>query len=39
VGRTLYFDPESYSCTGDKEANAMFTRKQYRAPFVVPKLT
>ena len=38
VGRTLYFDPESYSCKGDAEANALFTRKQYRAPFVVPKL-
>ena len=37
VGRTLYFDPETYSCKGDAEANAMFTRTQYRAPFVVPK--
>ena len=38
VGRTLYFDPVTYSCKGDAEANAMFTRKQYRSPFTVPKL-
>ena len=37
VGRTLYFDPETYSCKGDAEANAMFRRK-YRAPFEVPEL-
>ncbi|MDP2996435.1 MAG: gfo/Idh/MocA family oxidoreductase, partial [Bryobacterales bacterium] len=38
VGRTLYFDPETYTCKGDAEANAMFTRTRYRAPYVVPKL-
>jgi predicted dehydrogenase len=38
VGRTLHFDPVTYSCKGDAEANAMFTRKQYRSPFTVPKL-
>ena len=37
--RTLYFDPVSYSCKGDAEATAMFTRNQYRAPFVVPDVT
>jgi Oxidoreductase family, C-terminal alpha/beta domain len=37
VGRTLYFDPETYSCKGDSEANALF-RRQYRAPFEVPQL-
>ncbi len=37
VGRTLYFDPETYSCKGDDEANALFRRK-YRAPFEVPQL-
>ena len=37
LGRTLHFDAASYSCAGDPEANAMFTRK-YRAPFTVPKL-
>jgi predicted dehydrogenase len=37
LGRTVHFDAANYTCTGDKEATAMFTR-QYRAPFVVPKL-
>ncbi len=36
VGRTLEFDPETWSCKGDHEATAMFTR-DYRAPFVVPE--
>ena len=38
VGRTLHFDPKTYSCIGDSEANLLFTRPQYRAPFVVPTL-
>jgi hypothetical protein len=38
LGRTLYFDPATYGCRGDAEANAMFTRTRYRPPFVVPKL-
>ena len=38
TGRTLYFDPVTYSCTGDAEATAMFTRNQYRAPFAVPNV-
>ena len=36
VRRTLTFDPATYSCPGDPEATAMFTRTQYRSPFVVP---
>jgi predicted dehydrogenase len=36
LGRTLQFDPETYSCKGDAEANRMFTR-EYRKPFVVPE--
>jgi predicted dehydrogenase len=36
VGRTLEFDSEKMQITGDKEANALLTRK-YRAPFVVPE--
>ncbi len=36
LGRSLEFDAASYSCRGDAEANAMFTRA-YRAPFVVPE--
>jgi hypothetical protein len=35
LGRSLHFEKDSLTCTGDQEANAMFTR-QYRAPFVVP---
>lgn len=38
TGRTLHFDPVTYSCTGDAEATAMFSRTQYRAPFVVPNV-
>jgi len=38
VGRTVHFDPKTYTCIGDAEANKLFTRPQYRAPFVVPKL-
>ncbi len=37
VGRTLYFDPETFSCKGDSEANAMF-RRTYRQPFAVPEI-
>jgi len=37
LGRTIHFDAATYTCTGDKEATAMFTRN-YRAPFVVPKI-
>jgi predicted dehydrogenase len=35
LGRTVHFDAANYRCTGDEEANRMFTRN-YRAPFVVP---
>ncbi|GAA4405021.1 Gfo/Idh/MocA family oxidoreductase [Nibrella viscosa] len=35
LGRTLKFDPQKEQFIGDKEANAMLTRK-YRAPYVVP---
>ena len=38
LGRSVHFDAASYSCPGDKEANAMF-RREYRKPFVVPQLT
>ena len=39
TGRTLQFDPVTYSCKGDAEATAMFSRKQYRSPFIVPNVT
>ena len=38
LGRSLHFDSGTYTCKGDAQANAMFTRPQYRAPFVVPKV-
>jgi predicted dehydrogenase len=37
LGRTVNFDDKTWSCPGDKEATAMFTRN-YRSGFVVPKL-
>lgn len=36
VGRTVQFDAESFAIVGDKEANALFSRK-YRKPYVVPE--
>ncbi|MCC6365760.1 MAG: Gfo/Idh/MocA family oxidoreductase [Bryobacterales bacterium] len=36
LGRTLHFDANTYTVTGDKEATAMFTRN-YREGFAVPK--
>lgn len=35
LGRTLEFDPQKELFVGDKQANAMLTRK-YRAPYVIP---
>lgn len=35
TGRVLRFDPKAEKIIGDKEANAMLTRK-YRAPYLVP---
>jgi len=37
LGRTLNFNAEKWECTGDPEATRMFTRSQYRKPFVVPQ--
>ncbi len=36
VGRSLEFDSEKMQIVGDKEANAMLSRK-YRSPFIVPE--
>ena len=36
VGRTIHFDENTMTCTGDAEANKMLTRA-YRKPFVVPE--
>lgn len=38
TGRTLHFDPVTYSCKGDAEATAMFARSETRPPFVVPQI-
>ncbi|HEY0110577.1 MAG TPA: Gfo/Idh/MocA family oxidoreductase [Fibrella sp.] len=35
LGRTLNFDPQKEVFVGDKQANAMLTRK-YRAPYLIP---
>ena len=38
LGRTVSFDEKTWTCPGDKEATAMFTRKGgYRKPYVVPE--
>jgi predicted dehydrogenase len=37
LGRTLNFDAVTMTCKGDAEANRMFTRVTYRAPYVVPE--
>jgi len=36
VGRTIHFDSNTMTCTGDAEANRLLTRA-YRKPFVVPE--
>jgi hypothetical protein len=37
VGRTLNYDSATHTVKNDPEANRLFTRN-YRAPFIVPKL-
>ena len=37
VGRTLYFDPQTFTCKGDEEANTHF-RRRYRPEFTVPEI-
>jgi len=39
TGRTLHFDPATYTFTGDADANQYLTRPEYRAPWVLPKIT
>lgn len=36
LGRSLDFDPEKMEILNDPEANAMMSREEYRAPFVIP---
>jgi len=37
AGRTLRFDPATYTFTGDADANQFLTRPEYRQPWVLPK--
>jgi predicted dehydrogenase len=38
VGRTVQFDPQTYTFGDDKEANAQLTRAEYRKPWLLPKI-
>jgi predicted dehydrogenase len=38
AGRTLRFDPATYTFAGDAEANQYLTRAEYRKPWVLPKM-
>lgn len=38
TGRTVAFDPETYTFGDDEEANQYLTRPEYRKPWVLPKL-
>jgi len=38
AGRSLEFDPETYTFVGDQEANQYLTRPEYRKPWVLPKI-
>ncbi|MBC8357061.1 MAG: Gfo/Idh/MocA family oxidoreductase [Planctomycetes bacterium] len=39
VGRTVKFDPATYSFGKDQAANALLTRKEYRKPWLLPKIS
>jgi predicted dehydrogenase len=38
AGRTLRFDPETYTFIGDDDANQYLTRPEYRKPWVLPRI-
>ena len=38
TGRTVQFDPTSYTFGKDEEANQHLTRKEYRKPWVLPAI-
>jgi len=38
LGRTLEFNPETYTCGDDAEANRLLTRPSYREPWVLPEV-
>lgn len=39
AGRTLHFDPATYTFRGDADANQFLTRSEYRKPWLLPKLS
>jgi hypothetical protein len=39
IGRTVRFDPETYSFGDDAEANQQLTRPVYREPWTLPKIS
>lgn len=38
VGRTVKFDPQTYTFGSDEAANKLLTRPEYRKPYVLPSL-
>ncbi|HUT89105.1 MAG TPA: Gfo/Idh/MocA family oxidoreductase [Thermoguttaceae bacterium] len=38
AGRSLRFDPQTYTFRGDEEASQYLTRPEYRKPWVLPKI-
>ena len=38
AGRTVKFDPETYTFVDDAQANQYLTRREYRAPWLLPKI-
>lgn len=39
VGRTVKFDPQTYTVGNDEEATALLTRAEYRKPWLLPKIS
>lgn len=38
AGRTVRFDPKTYTCIGDEQANVYLSRPEYRKPWNLPPL-
>ena len=39
VGRTVKFDAATYTFGNDQDANGFLTRKEYRKPWLLPKIS